>query len=375
MKPTEQSLKILFVSRAWPPTIGGIENQNYGIAQALSKITKTKIIANIKGKKFLPFFLPYLFVKMALILPRYDAVILGDGVLSPFGAFFKKIFPRIKFTSTIHGLDITFANKPSLMGKIYRRINIPCLKQLDKLIMVGNETISQAVKIGIPVEKCAFIPNGLNPDELFEPHPRSELEKLMGTNLAGKVVILRVGRFVKHKGVEWFIRSVMSRLPENYVLAAAGGVVSDKTAGDENYYPKCVSAIKELDLESRIKLFPNIPQKDLRVLFNTADIYVSPNIKVPGSMEGFGINAIEAASCALPVISSDLEGLKDSVKNGENGFMVEPENAEAYVLKIKELGADENFRREFGKKARQFVIDNFSWDGIAKRYLETLDKI
>ncbi len=47
---------ILFISRAYPPIIGGIENQNYGIAKSLSKIAPVKIIANKRGKKFLPFF-------------------------------------------------------------------------------------------------------------------------------------------------------------------------------------------------------------------------------------------------------------------------------------------------------------------------------
>jgi len=91
-------------------------------------------------------------------------------------------------------------------------------------------------------------------------------------------------------------------------------------------------------------------------------------------MEGFGISVIEAASCQLPVIAANLEGLKDAIKNGGNGFLVESGNASAWVEKINEVLADDNFRREFGQKARQYVIENYSWGKISRRYLEEIEK-
>lgn len=367
-------MKILFISRAYPPVLGGIEMQNYGIAQALSRITETKIIANKKGKKFLPVFLPWLALKGLIVLANYDAILFGDGVLSPIGVFWKFFYRQKKFFSVIHGLDITFANKKSLLGKIYKNVNIPCHKKMDKLIIVGNETIAQAIEMGIPKEKCVFIPNGLDANEISGSYSRQDLENIAGINLKNKKVIFRGGRFTKHKGAEWFIRNVMPKLPENYILIAAGGAIASKTAGDENNYPNCAKAIRELNLENRVKLLINLPRKDLKILFNTCDIYVSPNIKVPGSMEGFGITAIEAGACGRVVLASDLEGLKDAIKDGQNGFLIEPYDIDGYVNKINDLLADDNFRKEFGEKARQFVIENYSWNKIAKRYLEEITK-
>lgn len=348
--------------------------QNYGIGNALSKITETKIIANKKGKKNLPFFLPWATLKSLFILSEYDVVLFGDGVLAPIGIFLKLFYPQKKFISIIHGLDVTFANKKSLFGWIYRLVNVPSQKKMDKLIMVGNETIIQAVKFGIPSEKCVFIPNGMDVLEKAESHSRKELEIFLKISLDDKKVIFRGGRFVKHKGVEWFIRYVMPKLPENYILAAAGGVVAKMTAGDENDFPRCAQTIKELGLEKRVILFPNLLESKMRILFNTADLYISPNIKVPGSMEGFGITAIEAGACGRVVVASDLEGLKDAIKDGQNGFLVEPMNVDIYVQKINALLADDNYRKEFGEKARRFVIENYSWDKIAQKYLEEIEK-
>lgn len=373
--PIAKKPRILFISRAYPPIWGGIEMQNYGIAKALSEITETKIIANKKGKKFLPFFLPWVALKGLLILSSYDVVLFGDGVLSPLGVFFKVFYPKKKFISVIHGLDITFAHKKSLLGKIYRSINIPSLKKLDKLIMVGNETINQAIKIGISREKCVFIPNGLDTHEIQATYTRQDAEKLLDMDISEKKIMFRGGRIVKHKGVEWFIRNVMPKLPENYILVAAGGAVAAKTAGDENNYPNCVKAVKELNLEKRVKFFINLPRESMKILFNTCDIFIQPNIKISGSMEGFGITAIEGAACGRVVLASNIEGLKDAIKDGKNGILLDSGSAQAWENKIREVLADDDFREVFGKNAREFVKENFTWEKISQRYLEEINKV
>lgn len=367
-------MKILFVSRAYPPVTGGIENQNYGIAKSLSALTPTTIFANTRGKKFLPIWLPYATLRILFTFWKYDAILFGDGVLAPLGMPVKLLSSRTKVFSIVHGLDITFAQKKSLFGKVYRAVNIPSLARLNRLIMVGNQTIQEAAKAGINRERCVFIPNGVFLADLFEPHSREELEKVLRMELKDKKVILRIGRYVKHKGVEWFIRNVMPKLPEEVVFVAAGAVVAKATAGDGSVYPACQKAVQELGLESRVKLLTNLPQEHMNILFNTADLVVSPNIRVPGSMEGFGINVIEAAACERVVVASDLEGLKDAILDEKNGFLVEPENAEAYTAKITDLLNQDDYRKEFGKQARQFVVEHFSWEHIARQYLEIMQK-
>ncbi len=366
-------MKILFISRAYPPIIGGIENQNYGIAKSLSEISNIEIVANKKGKKFLPLFSLWILLKMPFIIWKYDVVLLGDGVISPLIIPFKLLCPQKKFVSIIHGLDITYAHKKTLMSRIYRLINISALKMLDKLIMVGNHTIKEAIKFGVPKNKCVFIPNGFDIKKIYHKHSRNELEELLKINLKNKKVILRVGRFVKHKGLLWFIKNVMPKLPDNYILVGAGGR-NRKTTGDSDIYPACQKAIARNNLQNRIKLFANISQAKMNILFNTVDLFISPNIEVPGSMEGFGINAIEGSACRKVVIASNLQGLKDAVANGRNGFLIEAGNVKLWTKKIIDVLNDDNFRKEFGKRAQQYTIENFSWEKIAKKYLEELKK-
>lgn len=368
-------MKILFISHSYPPTMGGVESQNFNLAQGLKKQVEVDIIANGRGKIFLPVFLLIVFLKSFFLMSKYDACLLGNGVLAPIGAVLKFFHPRKKFFCVVHGLDITFIYKKGFLAKVYKLVNLPSLGKLDKLFMVGNTTIEEAVKAGISRESCIFIPNGVNVNDLKENHSKDELSKIFGSNIKDKKVILRLGRFVPHKGTSWFIDNVMTKLPDDIVMVAAGHRVGKNTAGDHDDFLDCEKAVIDNKLEKRVKLMPSLPQSDLKILLNTVDMVVSPNIKVPGSMEGFGINVIEAGACERVVLASNLEGLADAVSNGNNGFLVQPENADRWIKKINAIfDAGDDFSKDFGKRAREYVEENYSWKKISRRYLEEMEK-
>lgn len=370
-------MKIIFISHSYPPILGGIENQNFNLATGLGKLdqVKIKIISNKKGKWLLPLFLPWAFLKTFFILSNYDACLFGSGVVAPIGRVLRFFHPRKKFFSIAHGLDITFANKKGLLSQIYKVINIPAIGSMNKIIAVGNSTIEEAVKLGISRKKCVFIPNGMDLEKLQSNGTRQDAEKIFGKKLAGKKLILRLGRFVPHKGTSWFINNVMPHLGENIILVAAGGRVAKNTAGDKDDFPACEKAIFENNLQNRVRLLVGISNEERNVLLNNADLVVAPNIKIDGSIEGFGLNTIEAAACERVVIASDLEGLADAIKNGKNGFLVESENINQWVNKInKIIGSGEAFIRFFGKKAAQYTKENYSWKKICQRYLAEMKK-
>ncbi len=368
-------MKILFISHSYPPIIGGVESQNYNLAQGLSKIAQVKIIANGRGKWWLPYFIPITFVRAFFLMMNYDACLLGNGVLAPIGVALKFFHPKKKFFSVVHGLDITFAHKNGLLPKIYKNINIPSLKKLDKLFMVGNITISEALKIGIHKENCTYIPNGVSIENLKKEFSRKNLSLLWEDETKDKKVILRLARFVPHKGTAWFIEKVMPQLPEDVIMIATGYRVAKNTAGDPDNFEDCEKAIKNNNLEKRVKLLPNLAQKKLDVLLNTVDLVVSPNIPYQQSIEGFGINVIEAGACERVVVASNYQGLAEAITDGKNGFLVESENIEQWVKKINAIfSAGPEFAKNFGTMAGKYVQENFTWEKISKRYLEEMEK-
>lgn len=349
--------RLLFISRAYPPVTGGIENQNYELSVWLGKVAETRTIANRHGKKFLPCFLPGATLKALFLMRHYDALLLGDGVLGITG-WIVKLFHHKPVICVVHGLDLTFRN--SFYQKFWPGY---FLRRMDKLIAVGNETVRVAEEKGIAPEKVVFIPNGIDPNKFFHPASRSELEEIIGMELRDRNVLLTSGRLARRKGVAWFCEHVMPELPERFIYVVAGDGPDRKNIEE---------TIIRCGLGQRVKVLGYVSDRTRDILFNTCDIFIQPNIKVPGDMEGFGISVIEAASCGIPVIASALEGLKDAVKDGENGFLVDPEDTEGYLRKILELSHSQEYRHRFGTEARKYVIENNSWEKISQMYLEQI---
>lgn len=356
----EKNIKILFISRAYPPVVGGIENQNFELSLWLPRFAEVKTIANKRGKKNLPLFIPYALLRALFLFKKYDVVLLGDGVLGIAG-WVLKLFYAKPVISIIHGLDLTY--KSNLYQKLWVNFFI---KKLDKLIAVGNETIKAGVARGIPEEKFVFIANGVDTEKFLGNYSRKDLENVLEENLDGKKVILTLGRLAKRKGVAWFIENVMPQLPKNVIYVVSGEGPDKKNI---------IEAIQKNNLSGRIKLLGYVTDEEKIIFLNTCDLFIQPNIKVTGDMEGFGITVIEAGACRLPVVTSRLEGLQDAVKDGRNGFLLEPHDSKGYEKKISELLENDHYRKEFGKKAREFVIENYRWEIIARKYSEEIERV
>ncbi len=352
-------MKILFISRAYPPVIGGIEKQNYDLYRWLSRNNEVVLIANTKGKAMLPFFVPFAFLKALFIIPQVEIIVLGDGVLSILG-YFLKFFTSRPVVCIVHGLDITYSNRlyQNLWLKIF-------LKKIDRRIAVGNETIRQGVMRGIPATKFDFVPNGVEVPRSLPKYSRNDLEELIGRKLPGKV-LLTVGRLIKRKGITWFIDSVMPLLPSDtfYIIA-----------GDGPHREEIINAINANYLQDRVIYLGRITDEKKEILYCTADLFIQPNIRVEGDMEGFGLVVLEAASYGLPVIASDLEGLKDAIKDGKNGILVQENNTKLYIAKIEQMLQNEEQRKQFGIQAREYVANHFDSDKIAARYMKIFTEL
>lgn len=355
-------MKILFISRAYPPVTGGIENQNHALSVWLPKYAETTTIANHYGKKFLPFFLPYAIVIALWKMRHFDVLLLGDGVLGIVGFFTKIVYPKKPVVSVLHGLDLTYSL--SLYQSLWVKQFLP---KLDAYIAVGNETIKVGTAHGLPENKFFFIPNGVNPEKHLGEYSRKDLERILGRNLTDKKVLLTSGRLAKRKGVAWFIGHVLPFLPEHVLYAVAGG-------GPDR--ENILIAIRKSNMTDRVIFLGYVDDTTRDTLFNTADLFIQPNIPVENDIEGFGLTVLEATTCRLPVVASRLEGLQDAIKDGENGFLIEPENAPAYVAKINELlTLDPQTRQELGEHVREYVVKQYAWSSIAGDYAALLEKI
>ena len=87
-------------------------------------------------------------------------------------------------------------------------------------------------------------------------------------------------------------------------------------------------------------------------------------------MEGLPKSVIDAEAAGLPVITTDWVGCRDTVVDGENGFLVPPYNADALAEKIKLLSDDAELRRQIGKSARAYAEKYFGIESVIQKHLE-----
>jgi glycosyltransferase involved in cell wall biosynthesis len=344
-----------------------MEKAAYELYRHLSQITEVKLIKWGGSNKWLPIFLPYLFLKALWILlfHKISVIYLQDGLLAPLGYLLK--VSRKPVVTTIHGLDITYKNR------FYQFLAPKCVKRLDKVICISNAAKEECLKRGIPEEKITVISEGVS-DEFYmnlkcvDRHRlREKVSVRLGFDLSNKKILLSVGRLTERKGFHWFVEDVMPKIIECdkdciYLIAGKG-----------IYQGKVREAIERRGLKNHVLMLGQVDGEMLRYLYNTADVYVMPNVPVKGDIEGFGLVALEAASCGLPVVASKLEGIEDAIKNGENGFLVDYNDIRGFVDTITKLLANDEERGNFGKRAMEFSLENYHWRKIARRYSEELD--
>lgn len=347
-------MRILFVSRAFPPVVGGIENQNHALFCHLDRIARVTLLANTRGKRFLPLFLPYALCRCLFLARKHDVILLGDGVLAVVG-WWIRWFARAPTACVLHGLDLTFAN-PVYQALWIRRF----LPKVDALFPVSRETAEVAARKGLRPSRCHVIPNGVDPEAFSGKLLWAELEALAGRPLRDCRLLLTLGRLVERKGVEWFVRNVMPRLDSDIVYLVAG---------EGPMRPRITEAVHQLGLASRVMLLGKVSDPLRRTLYQVADVFVQPNIPVAGDMEGFGLVVLEAAAAGAPVVASRLEGLQDAVRDGESGMLVAPGDVEGFVAAIHQLTRDPAYREAFGRRARACVLSHYHWSAIAERYL------
>lgn len=261
-----------------------------------------------------------------------------------------------------HGQDV------KMPVKVYQRFVPKVFEALDGVISVSAATREECIKRGMDPEKGVALPNGFDMSDFKEVPDRKRaaqhISETFGVDLEKNHLLLTVGRQVKRKGHAWFIDKVMPLIKSDVVYLAIGD-------GPEHEALKRM--VRQSSQKDDIILAGRQPDDLLKQAYAAADLFIMPNIPVEGDMEGFGIVLLEANLAGTPAVAADLEGIKDVIQNGANGFKVPVYEAETFASTIDEVLKDN--LGEFGNKARNYVRENFSWHSVADRYISYLRQV
>ena len=303
-------------------------------------------------------------------------------------------FDIIHIYGTLIGLILTFLNG-GLRGKMVYYCNSPawfmsslgrldklaltlecCLmRRVDKVIVETDSLEAKLVAMGkLKPERIAVIPPGVETSEFSPEIDAGDIRQRYG--LEGRMTILFAGRIAPYKGVEYLVKAadiVVNDFGYRDVLFLLVGPLAEHEtdrAQYADYIAKIFSFIKDSDLETNVKLTGVVPSGDLKRLFSACDIFVLPSLA-----ETFGEVVSQAMASAKPVVGTRIAGIMDQIKDGWNGYLVEPANEHQLAEKIKYLIDHPEQRGRMGLNGRKFAEDEFDWSRVSDRVLQVYQSL
>ncbi|RIU94753.1 glycosyltransferase [Oceanobacillus picturae] len=256
---------------------------------------------------------------------------------------------KVPFLVTIHGQDLqhTIHKKLNYKKKISRVLN-----ESNKIILVSNKlnNIRKQYLPEIDDDKFIVIYNGVSDNflniEYLEKKCRSDIK------------ILSVSNLLRTKGIDlniYAIAQIVERYPNiiYYIIGEGPEMNSMK------------QLVKNLNLEKSIIFLGRKSRLDVRKYMLESDIFLLPSWN-----EAFGVVYIEAMACGLPVIGCKREGIEDIVKDGVDGFLIEPKSINDIVKKTINLIERPDIRYEIGVNARKKVEKRFTWEIISSQIIK-----
>lgn len=355
-------LKILFLSRACSLSAGGMERFSHDLIQmaAGSPDFSPRSIGHRGSRATAPIFLLTVIPRALIKSRRCDVVHLGDPSLSLAGWLIQLVW-RKKIIVTVHGLDITY---PHPLYQLYLRLFFRAFAYYFPIsqavaTQLRRFNVSGQIKvINPPLTTDYFDPAADRRDlvgRLARLIPASAAKLAASDN----VFFFTCGRLVPRKGQAWFIAHVLPHLPPGVHYLIAGSGPGEKTLP---------ALIKAHRLNGRVHLLGRVSLTDLRLLYNTADAFIQPNIPTPGDIEGFGLVLLEAAACQLPVFASAIDGIPDAITAGQNGTLLPAGNAAAWLSALRPFLTHVSR----SPQARAFTLHNFSWDNYRRSLVKAL---
>jgi glycosyltransferase involved in cell wall biosynthesis len=249
----------------------------------------------------------------------------------------------------IHDLmHLVFARDYSLRHKLYYNVVLrSALKKAKKVIAISRSSKKDIMRYyGLPDDKVEVIYNGV--ENVFRPvSDRQQIERFKKQKGLPERFLLFVGSSKVSKNLENIIAAfgIFSRTDkEGRYLVLSG--TQDAKLGGEHEKIICAGDIDEVDLP---------------LLYNSAELFVSPSL-----YEGFGLPHLEAMACGVPVIASNVSSLPEVV--GDAGIQVDPRKPEEIAAAMSRVLGDKGFREGLVKKGLERAR-KFSWETSASKTL------
>jgi N-acetyl-alpha-D-glucosaminyl L-malate synthase BshA len=278
-------------------------------------------------------------------IPHSISGILARESLKP-----KRYLPVI---TTLHGTDITLVGA----DRSYLPITRYGIVQSDGVTAISHY-LKEATKEIFQFSDIEVIPNFICQTD-YARHPVEELRSSLAPQ--GEPLLVHVSNFRPVKRpvdcIEILARVVKKGINTRLVMVGDG---SERTNVEHRarclgVFEKCVFVGKQ----------PNIVD-----YLSAADVLL-----LPSEQESFGLAALEAMACEVPVIASRVGGIPEVVTDGETGFLSEVGDVDKMADDAARLLSDVTLRREMGKRARESAVSRYRTDLVIPQYIEFYERV
>ena len=259
----------------------------------------------------------------------------------------------LKIFTTLHGTDITLVGlEPSFLPlvkfSIEKSDGVTAVSRFLKEKTITNYSCEVDIEV---------IPNFVDTN-LFKPRTNGDFRKSIAPN--GEKILVHTSNFRPVKRVPDTIKifeKVQKEIPSKLILV-----------GDGPDRSECEKLSRQLDLCDKVKFLGK--QEGLVEILSSSDIFL-----IPSQSESFGLAALEAMACGLPVVSSSVGGLPELVRHNETGFIAEIGDVDRMAKYTLELLSNEKKYNLFSENARQRAVTHFDTSKVVPLYEDYYEQI
>jgi len=239
----------------------------------------------------------------------------------------------------------------AFIGRGIEKLYLALYKNVP-VLAISSSTKKELVAEGFSENKITVLPMGINFPKIF---PKFKKEK--------NPTIIFVGRILKTKGVEDVIKVCLELKKEfaNIKLWIVG-------RGEKKYEQKIKKQIRDLNLDNQVDFFGFVSEEKKFGMMQRAHMLIVPSIK-----EGYGLTIPEAGIVGTPAVAYNTEGLRDVLKNGKNGILVDC-NPRIMAEEVKQLLLQKNLYKNLQEGAESYARQ-LNWDKTAKVGLDLFKRL
>jgi glycosyltransferase involved in cell wall biosynthesis len=245
-----------------------------------------------------------------------------------------------------------------------RFFEVGMIKRANRVIAVSDFTRQELRKYyNIPDSRIRIIHNGVDVNKFKPSADKRKVKMELGFN-PNDIAILSVGRLYARKGLFTLIES-MPQVVKRF--SNAKFIISGK--GQSSEMQKLNAHAEKLGVKDNIIFTGYYPDKKLAKLYQAADVFAFSTY-----YEHHPFAILEALATGLPVVTTNVGGIPETIEDGKNGFLVEPFHPKQLADRILYLLEHPAEASEMGFEARKTVEERFDWRIVVKKVIKVYDE-